>query len=69
MQPMPVGPDTERGYYIVWDTATWSRQRVSSSLFVFHDNAQAHSFQRDMMLSYQELESLPDANAPAPAHT
>lgn len=31
MQPVLVAPDTERGYYIVWNTATWSRERVSNS--------------------------------------
>ncbi|KAF3768054.1 hypothetical protein M406DRAFT_321834 [Cryphonectria parasitica EP155] len=44
MQPVLIAPDTERGYYIVWNTTTWSRER------------------RELVLVYQDLESLPDAN-------
>lgn len=31
MQPFSISPDTERGYYVIWNTVTWTRERVSSS--------------------------------------
>lgn len=29
MTPQILSPNHERGYYIVWDTATWRKDRVS----------------------------------------
>lgn len=29
MQPVLIAPETERGYYVVWNANTWERQRVS----------------------------------------
>lgn len=28
MIPQALGPNIERGYYIVWDTANWRKERV-----------------------------------------
>jgi len=33
MVPQPLSPQHERGYYIVWDTTSWSKERVSDTAF------------------------------------
>lgn len=49
MQPIPVGPDTERGYYVVWSTNTWSRERVRFSLL--------HLIRSDILTNHLERTS------------
>lgn len=49
MQPVLIAPETERGYYVIWNTSAWGRER------------------RELVLVYQDLENLPDANGPAHA--
>lgn len=29
MQPVLIAPETERGYYVIWNTSAWGRERVS----------------------------------------
>lgn len=35
MTPQSITPSQEQGYYIVWDTANWTKTRVSISVCVF----------------------------------
>lgn len=30
MTPVQIAPETERGYYVVWNANLWERERVSS---------------------------------------
>lgn len=29
MQPLSISPEAERGYYVIWNTKEWVRERVS----------------------------------------
>ena len=31
MVPQALGPTHERGYYVIWDTANWRKERVRST--------------------------------------
>lgn len=35
MQPVLIAPETERGYYVIWNTSTWNRERVGIILPCF----------------------------------
>lgn len=35
MAPQVLGPNHERGYYVVWDTVNWRKERVSQEILSF----------------------------------
>lgn len=60
MTPHSISPSQEQGYYIVWDKDTWSKSRVSGfpvSPAHWAKTTVLISFQREMVLYYDELET------------
>lgn len=47
MQPVLIAPETERGYYVIWNTSTWSRERVSTILVDFLPSFIANTYCRE----------------------
>lgn len=39
MQPRPLSSLHEEGYYIIWNTAEWRKERVSDRIAVFYQAA------------------------------
>ena len=74
MMPQVLSPNHERGYYIVWDTVNWRKERVVSFrtffvLFLFFYAAGyifANDFfsQREFTLHYADLDPAPQPVAP-----
>jgi CCR4-NOT transcription complex subunit 2 len=66
MVPQSLGPTLERGYYIVWDTAVWHKERVSN--FPQRRHRCSRSFvadilQRELTLHYADLDGSTNLSA------
>ena len=63
MVPQSLGPTHERGYYVVWDTANWRKERVSREYVpsVHHGIVTDIARQRELMLHYADLDTTPTA--------
>ena len=63
--PQQMSPQHERGYYIIWDTASWNKSRVSSTpvspCHVFGDQNEpwltVGSSQREFTIHYNDLDT------------
>lgn len=62
MVPQSLGPTHERGYYIVWDTVNWRKERVSFFLprwsrLISKVRLTCHLPQRELVLHYADLDT------------
>ena len=70
MVPQALGPAHERGYYVVWDTVNWRKDRVRNrgGFGASHQSLLLTISQRELMLHYGDLETTAPAglqNVPA----
>lgn len=57
MTPQILSPNHERGYYIVWDTSNWRKERVSLSLLICQEIQKLILVQREFTLHYGDLDT------------
>jgi CCR4-NOT transcription complex subunit 2 len=59
MTPQMLSRDHERGYYVVWDTVNWRKERVRTGLLsnTLIDLTANLLIQRELTLHYQDLEN------------
>jgi CCR4-NOT transcription complex subunit 2 len=59
MTPQILSPNHERGYYIVWDTSSWRKDRVSYCTRQQGQKATklTEDFQREFTLHYGDLDT------------
>lgn len=56
MTPQSISPSQEQGYYVVWDTRNWRKERVSTLLHLPESFSLTPS-KREMTLFYDELDT------------
>jgi CCR4-NOT transcriptional regulation complex NOT5 subunit len=69
MVPQSLGPSHERGYYVVWDTVNWRKDRVRNKrvLGTILQSPLLTISQRELMLHYGDLETTPAGLQSIPA--
>jgi CCR4-NOT transcription complex subunit 2 len=57
MTPQSISPSQEQGYYVVWDTRNWRKERVSVDFLTQNKDILLMLPQREMTLFYEELDT------------
>lgn len=57
MMPASLGPNHERGYYIIWDTISWRKERVRLIVYPIVLQKTNKWTQRELTLHYGDLET------------
>lgn len=57
MTPQILSPNHERGYYIVWDTSNWRKERVGRLFCPLWIQMLTQSTQREFTLHYGDLDT------------